>query len=178
MTSGAFKLGSIASSFAAGAILLFVTGKAHADTALALDLDYAVPLDAPDGVDWGGGFAVRLGQQLHLPLLVLTPELAFNYQAFAGGADTAVYRGLAGMRLAVGEILRPGIYGHLGFGRLVSSVPGHSDGLSYDAGAFLDFTLLPLINIGAHVAYSGLALRKSEPAFDWVTVGLHAALVF
>lgn len=119
-----------------------------------------------------------MGQQLQLPLLVLTPELVFNYQTFAGGAETSVYRGLAGVRFGVGEILRPGVYAHLGYGSMDSAYAESSDGLSYDAGAFLDFTLLPLLNIGAHAAYAGQALGGSEPAFDWVTVGLHAALVF
>jgi hypothetical protein len=157
--------------------IMLGAGQVRADTAIAADLDYGAPLE--DGSEWGAGFSIRLGQQVHLPALVLTPELVFNHQAFSGVGPTREYRGLIGLRLGVGEILRPGVYTHIGFGRLDFDSPvSPGDGLTYDAGAFLDFTLLPLVNIGAHVGYNALSPGNDAPTFEWVNVGVHGALVF
>ena len=53
-------------------------------------------------------------------------------------------------------------------------------GFSYDAGLFLDFTALPLLNIGVHAAYNRLAQKENDPdsKLQWMTIGVNAALVF
>jgi hypothetical protein len=149
---------------------------AHAKTAIAADLDYAAPIDSD--LKSGAGFAIRVGQQLHAPLVVLTPELVFSDHTFADDGPTA-YRGLAGLRLGFGEIIRPGVYGHLGFGSLSmpDPVPSHT-AFTYDAGIFLDLTILPLLDIGVHGAYNRLNAGDGVSAFEWGTIGAHAALVF
>jgi len=154
---------------------------AHAETVIAGDLDFVVPIDQPDAISSGGGFGFRLGQQLHLPALAITPEIGFNYAGFDGGVKT--YRGIAGLRLGVGEIFRPGVFAHAGIGRLSVDVPSGVPDPSYtaftfDAGVFLDFTLLPILNIGAHAAYNRQAGSDDLDAFQWAALGAHAALVF
>ena len=164
----------------AGSAALFATfageSSAHAKTMIAADLDYAAPLDSD--TKSGGGFAIRLGQQLHVPLLVLTPELEFADHTFSDNGPTA-YQGLAGLRLGFGEIIRPGLFAHIGLGSLnmPDPVPSHT-ALTYDAGAFLDLTVLPLLDIGVHGAYNRLNSGEGVAAFEWPTLGAHAALVF
>jgi hypothetical protein len=169
-------------ALAAALASLGLTSQARAETeggatVLAFDLDYAVPPNS--NTSDGLGFGVRLGRQVRLPpLLSVTPELAFTYHGFDPDGPAA-YRGLVGMRLGFGEIVRPGAFAHLGIGRVNTEAPAPSStGLGYDAGVFLDFTLLPLFNIGAHAAYNGINASDVDPNFNWVTVGAHAALVF
>lgn len=162
--------------------IFLVARSAAAETTIAGDLDYAIPIDA-NATDSGPGFGIRLGQQLHMPLIALTPEIGFTWAHFGGDFDPTVYRGLAGLRLGVGEILRPGVYAHAGIGHLSWDAPrGLPDpshtAFSFDAGAFVDFTLLPFINIGVHGAYNQLASGDYVDALKWATVGAHAALVF
>jgi hypothetical protein len=162
---------------AAGAALFALTlgaRSASASTAIAGDLDFAVPINSQ--LDSGAGFGIRLGKQLHAPLAVLTPELGFTYHGFSG---LTAYRGVAGLRLGVGEIIRPGVFAHLGVGHLTAPSPAPSStAFTYDAGAFLDFTLLPLLDIGAHAAYNHVNAKDPVGAFQWATVGVHAALIF
>jgi hypothetical protein len=156
--------------------ITFAAAPAQAATAIAGDLDYALPLDS-DEADSGGGFAIRIGQQVRLPLIALTPEIGFTYASFSEGPTA--YRGIAGLRLGVGEVLRPGVFAHLGIGRLSlpDPLPSHT-AFSYDAGVFLDFTLLPLLDIGVHGAYNRVNGKDEVSAFEWVTLGAHAALIF
>lgn len=154
---------------------------ARAETVIAGDLDYVIAINEEPDVDSGGGFGVRLGQQLDVPALVLTPEIGFTYASFGG--DAKVYRGIAGLRLGVGEILRPGVFAHAGIGRISVDVPsGITDpshtAFTFDAGAFLEFTLIPILNIGVHAAYNRQNGNDEMDAFQWATLGAHAALVF
>jgi hypothetical protein len=170
---------------AAGAVLVasLACGEhARADTVVAADLDFVVPInDESDDISSGAGFGIRLGHQLDVPAVVLTPEIGFTYASFDGGVKA--YRGVGGLRLGVGEILRPGVFAHAGIGRLSVDVPsGVPDpshtAFTFDAGAFLDFTLLPFLNIGAHAAYNRQAGSDELDAFQWASLGAHAALVF
>ncbi len=151
---------------------------AEAKTTVAGDLDYAAPIDSHANHGWGFGF--RLGQQLHLPLITVTPELGFTYHGFTGDASAHVYRGIAGLRLGVGEIFRIGPFAHLGVGRVsVSETPDYSHtAFTYDAGLFLDLTVIPFLDVGIHGAYNRIVSGGPGPTFQFATVGAHAALVF
>ena len=50
-------------------------------------------------------------------------------------------------------------------------------GLAYDFGASLEFTLLPLLDIGAELAYVNAA-APSDDRFGWIRAGLTGTLVF
>jgi hypothetical protein len=170
-------------AFCAGIALLFAltftAAPSRAETAIAADIDFAVPVDTP--AESGGGFAIRLGQELHVPLVVLTPEIAFSYHAFSGDYAPEVYRGIAGLRLGIGEVFRGGIFGHLGVGWFEIDVsgtdPSHT-AFTYDGGVMLDFTLLPLLNLGVHAAYNHVNGGDHASGFQWVSLGAHVALVF
>lgn len=166
------------SAFAA--VLACSVSVARADIMVGADLDTVIPLESP--AKTGGGFSIRIGDQLHLPMVAITPELAFNYASFSEVYGPKVYRGLVGLRLAVGEVIRPGIFAHVGFGRYDLEIPGampSGTALTYDGGISLDFTLLPLLNLGVHGAYNILAGDDGDrDRFRWLTVGAHLELVF
>jgi hypothetical protein len=157
------------------------TSTARADMTIGADLDMHVPISI-NNVNTGAGFGVRLGTELHLPLVVLNPEFAFTYASFSKDQPPTVYRGVAGARLGFGELIRFGVMAHVGFG-YVNWKPGpdnysHS-GLTYDIGIFLEFTALPLLNIGVHAAYNRMASDEGQPdPLQWLSVGLHATIVF
>jgi hypothetical protein len=146
------------------------TSKTH----IAVDFDFNSAVNAPE-VDAGGGGALRLGQELDLFLVSLTPELGGSYHSFSGDDRTKLYGGFLGGRFAVGKIIEPSLFGHVGLGRL--------DGLEtrtapmLDGGLAIDFTLLPLIDLGVHGAYNVLLQRGDAEAFKFVTLGAQAALV-
>ena len=148
------------------------------DLAIAADLDYALPVDSLG--DSGGGFGIRAGLQLHVPLLVITPEVGFTYDGFSGTGEPSISRGILGMRLGLGEIFRFGVAGHIGIAHLSADVigldPSHT-GFAYDMGIFFDFTLLPLFDIGVHAAYNHLSDDGLKPSYAWLTMGAHLALI-
>ena len=155
-------------------------GAAHASTTIAGDFDLQVPVSI-NGVGTGGGFGIRIGQELHLPLVSVNPEIGFTYASFSKDEPPKIYRGIAGLRLGVGELIRFGVLAHIGFG-YVSWESQQRDvshsGLTYDAGLFLEFTALPLLNIGVHAAYNRMAEDENQPdTLQWMSLGLHAALV-
>jgi hypothetical protein len=145
-------------------------GKTH----VALDFDFGSALDAPQTKDGGGG-ALRLGQKFDLLLVSLTPEFGGSYHAFGGNDDTKIYTGFLGGRFGVGKIVEPSIFGHLGV--------GHVQGLEtrtapvMDAGLALDFTLLPLIDLGVHGGYNVMFPRDDGSALKFFTLGAQAAIV-
>lgn len=169
-----------------GAACLVTSGIAHArdresrdndvgKTHIAVDFDVNAAVNAPE-VDAGGGGALRLGRELDLFLISLTPEIGGSYHSFGGDYDrTKVYAGFLGGRLAIGKIIEPSLFAHVGVARL--------DGLEsrtaaqLDGGLALDLTLLPLINIGVHGAYNVVLPRGNADAFRFVTLGAQAALV-
>lgn len=146
-------------------------------TQLALDLEYAIPIDQGD-VTTGAGGAIRLGSQTDLLLLSLTGEIGGSYHQFGGVPDVTAYRGFLGGRISVGKILEPGVYGHWGVGSL-SLDPGDSrTAATFDAGLFLDLTVLPLVDLGIHAGYVTLLGNDELDAFEYYVAGAHAALVF
>jgi len=143
-------------------------------THIAVDFDFGTAIDAPS-TKAGGGGALRLGQEFDLFLVSLTPEFGGSYHAFGGDDQTKLYTGFLGGRLAIGKIIEPSIFAHVGV--------GHVDGFEsrtapvMDGGLALDFTLLPLIDLGVHGAYNVMMPRDDGSALKYVTLGAHAALV-
>ncbi len=145
-------------------------------TVVAFDLNFLASLDEP-GADIGGGGAVRLGRKLDLVLVSLTPEIGGGYDRFKGDNSVGIYRGFVGGRLGLGKIIEPSVFAHIGVGRLDANLGSHT-AIAYDAGIALDLTLLPLVNLGAHASYNALLPQGVFPSFDWLSFGLHVALVF
>jgi hypothetical protein len=143
-------------------------------THIAVDFDFGTALDAPN-TKAGGGGALRLGQEFDLLLVSLIPEIGGAYHAFGGNDETRLYSGFIGGRLAIGKIVEPSVFAHLGL--------AHTKGLEnrtapiLDAGLAVDFTLLPLINLGLHAGYNAMFPRDDGSALKFVTLGAHAAIV-
>lgn len=150
-------------------------------TKAALDLDYVFV--EGESLDNGGGGAVRLGREFDAVLISITPELGARYLALNGPIDASLYGGFAGVRLSLGKVIEPGIYGHVGYGHVAfEEAPGAFDpshgAFSYDVGATLDFTLLPILDVGVHGAYNGLAGDSEFKRINWVNAGGHVSVQF
>jgi hypothetical protein len=143
-------------------------------THIAVDFDFNTAVDTP-GVKGGGGGALRLGQEFDLFLVSLTPELGGRYNSFGGDERSKLYAGFLGGRLAIGKIIEPSVFAHVGVARL--SGPESRTAPLIDGGLALDLTLLPLIDVGVHGAYNVMMPRDDGSAFKFVTLGLQAALV-
>jgi hypothetical protein len=139
---------------------------------LGVDVDYAYAISL-ESIDSGGGGALRLGSELDLILVSFIPEAYIGYHAFDAGAS--VTSGRLGGRIRIGKILEPGLYAHLGIARVTGGSAYTAP--VFDGGFTLDFTLLPLIDIGAHAAYNAVFAGDQRPAFTYATFGLHAALI-
>jgi hypothetical protein len=166
-------------SAALAAAVWSVADVARADSAatvIALDMDFAAPVTDAD-TDPGGGGALRLGRKYSLVLLSLTPEVGLGYHQFGGDSDATLYRAFVGGRIGVGKIIEPSAFVHLGIGKL-DLREGDRFSPVADAGLALDFTLLPLLNLGVHGAYNTVLPRSPHDAFGWFSAGLHAALVW
>lgn len=144
------------------------------NTNIALDFDFGAAVDQA-GAKSGGGGALRIGQELDLFLISLTPELGGGYHAFSGDDKARIYSGFLGGRLAIGKIIEPAIFAHAG----VARVEGFDSRTAptFDGGLALDFTLLPLIDLGVHGAYNVVLPRNDGSSLEFVTLGAHAALV-
>jgi opacity protein-like surface antigen len=166
---------------AVAAALLFMCGEAQAQqTVIGADLSYAAPFE--DEANTGYGVGLRFGQRVGLGVASLTGELVGDYHGFGGAMDPNVVRGMLGARFGFGGLLSPHVFAHGGIGRLggneIAGVSPTRTAFSYDLGGGLDITLLPLINVGAHVAYNRIAGNDDVDGFDWLSTGLHVELLF
>ena len=157
---------------------------------IGADLEGAVPVGVnvpgnSDTLKGGGGFKLRIGEQIRFPGIRLTPEGGFGYDhlwandALGNTFGWDMNRLFAGARLSFGNILVPVIYGHVGYGwRQTGDTnvsTSNSGGFAYDVGGALDLRIIPHFGIGAHIEYSAIDI-PFQP--QWVAAGLHADLVF
>jgi len=161
---------------AAGAFALvnLSTGAAHATTQLSLDAGGAFTPDETVGNGWG--ISGRLGHRWKLAILTLTPELSISYHKFSGLGDPRTIAGLGGVRAGIDFIVQPSVFVHAGVGN-VNAVTSHTS-IAYDFGGALDLTLLPVVDIGPHVVFSGIAGDNTYDPFTWVEVGGHITFNF
>lgn len=158
-----------------------VPHSAAADTVVGIDVNFNNAI-ADEDADSGAGVDIYFGPRLDLAILTLTTELSGGYHDFGGRFDPTVYRGLVGGRLGIGLILRPSVFAHLGVGHLrFDDVFGDGrDGrtnLAGDVGAALDFTLLPLVDLGVQGSYNILAGGDDDEPFEWLQAGIHVTFV-
>jgi hypothetical protein len=113
----------------------------------------------------------------HLPFVTLIPELVVDYQNFDSTPDRAsIVTGKLGGRIRFLEIVEPGIYAHIGVGHVSGDEQYAHTGVAFDAGLTLDLTILPLIDLGLHVAWNRV-FGGYDSGTSYSTVGAHAALV-
>ncbi|MFO0678273.1 MAG: hypothetical protein U0169_17180 [Polyangiaceae bacterium] len=156
------------------AFVLLVPGTARAQVVLAGDVNVSVAA-TPKLINTGAGGAIRLGYRVKIPLVALTPEVGGAYHHFGSSpAGEGIARGFGGARLAIGEIVKPSVFAHAGYGASVGT--GGSAAFTYDVGAALDFTALPVLDFGIHGSYASLATGGA--AIGWVDLGAQVAIVF
>jgi len=143
---------------------------------IALDFDYTTAV-SNDYIENGGGGSVRLGSEHDMLLVTLIPELSLGYHRFGGREDydAKTFTGMLGGRIRFLKIIEPGIFAHAGVGH-VSSYEPHT-GFALDAGLTLDFTLLPLIDLGVHAMWSRVYGDSDHDGLSSGTLGFHVALV-
>jgi hypothetical protein len=155
--------------------------QAAAQPAIGADAAYALPLE--DELDSGVSLGLRVGHQFDGHSAAITPELGFNYVSLSGDVAPKIYRGLAGVRFGVGNVVRPGAFAHAGFAHSkwdTATAAGDSSytAFTFDAGAFLDFTLVPYVTFGGHLAYNRVDDTDDFDSVRWATFGAHAAVIF
>lgn len=132
------------------ALSLLTAESARADSvtvALELGPEYVLN-EEPTTDDFshsGFGAALRGGYTFDTPLVDLTPELKVGFQA--PGAPKA-FSAAGGLRLNFLEGISPAVFAHAG------GLIGDVEGLVIDAGAGLDFTVIPLFDLGVFASYN------------------------
>jgi hypothetical protein len=154
---------------------------AAAESTLGVDVSFNDANDLSD--TQGAGVDVFFGPRMNLPLFDLTTEISLGFHDFGGELDPAVYRAMAGGRLALDLLIRPSVFAHLGVGhlRLNDSFGDERDGrtnLGADLGAALDLSILPAVDLGVQVSYNVVAGNDDDPSFDWMQAGAHLVFVF
>jgi hypothetical protein len=174
---GPLWVGASAAAFA----LVMWPSSAAAQTTLGVDLSFNDAVDQSD-TDAGAGIDIYFGPRLDLAILTLTTELAGGYHDFAGPFEPTVYRALAGGRLGVGVGVRASVFAHLGVGHLRydeligTDRESHTD-FAGDLGLALDFTVLPLVDVGVQGSYNMIAAGGNVDAFEWYQAGAHVIFV-
>lgn len=177
-SSARIQAGKLAGAALAFAALVCTTRPALAQNEFSVDVEAAFP--STDGVDNGWGAGARLGHEWDLVLISLTPEIGGNYHSFGGG-DASSYAVFGGGRVSIGFVLEPSAFIHAGVGHfrydtLVGDVSQTS--LAYELGLALDLTILPVIDIGAHATWAGVAGDSDIDGLNWLAVGGHITFEF
>jgi hypothetical protein len=175
MQKSRFRFVSVAAGVGSLLASVLVSAPAGAQNKLSLDVGAAFPEGGGNGDGWGAG--VRFGHEWDLAIISLTPELVFHYHDFSGANDASTVAFLGGGRVAIGFVLEPSVFVHAGVGHVDGVGISHTS-LAYDLGAALDLTMLPVIDFGPHVMWSGIAGENGAEAFSWVEVGGHVTFNF
>jgi hypothetical protein len=174
------------------ALLLLAIGDAHArdynsddqherdqrgSLVLALDFEYSSAVQS-DQLKKGGGGALRIGTQRNLDMITLIPELTLDYHNFAAHTpdNAQIIAGKLGGRIRFFKIVEPGIFAHLGVGHVFGDESYSHTGLALDAGVTLDLTVIPLLDIGLHVAWNRV-FGGHGSGVNYGIAGAHVALV-
>lgn len=176
--------------FALSLVMLAVTltpCTASADILIGAGAEVAVPLGDDLG-DHGVGFGLDafVAYILPLPFLDIAVGADGGYTWFSeGDTDFTLDIGQILGQLRVGAdlvVVKPEVFAGVGYGWLSGAgsdfVKEHG-GLSWQVGASLGFSGLPLVSLGLHAAYNEIHYDDgTEPVYQWVDVGLNAQISF
>jgi hypothetical protein len=159
------------------AALTVVGARAEAGPKLGLEGDFALPLSV-NGASEGAGGAARLGYDLSLPLIHVMPEAGLGFHKLSGAAGPSIFRGFVGGRAGFGAGVRFDGFVHIGYGSLAFA-GGSTGSPILDAGLAIDFTLLPVLDLGIHTSYN---TTLKDPGLGdpvrWLGLGAHVAIAF
>lgn len=126
----------------------------------------------------GPAAALRLGYSFQGPMVRVTPEAKFAFESPGTPRAGAL---MGGARLNFLEVVSPAVFAHAG------GLVGDIRGFVWDAGVGLDFTLIPLLDIGVYGAFYqtrgatfdfGNATWSNRDKYEWLQFGVQAALHF
>ncbi len=132
----------------------------------------------------GGGFKLRVGDQIRFPRLRFTPEVGYGFDHLFATDDATysyawdMHRLFAGARVGFGRFIVPTFYAHVGYGWRDTADPtvASASGVAFDAGFALDFHVIPHLGFGGHVEYAAIDAEPYTP--QWLALGLHADIAF
>lgn len=170
------------------ALFLTAPAEARANPTVALEFNVGVPRLPRDELSTGVGFDARVGDEVFLDPVYLTPEVTGGYVALG----STVARFGAGLRFGVRTTVAPALFIHAGYGVIsyaIASAPeaasGAVEGVAFDTGFALDFRPEMSFSAGIHVAYNGIlgitdlpAERSAFGQMHWLSLGAHAAAYF
>jgi hypothetical protein len=156
---------------------------------LAFDGEGAVPLmdrrfQSGNDLSGGGGFKLRVGDQIRFPGLRFTPEVGYGFDHLFATDNTTfsyawdMHRVFAGARIGFGHFVVPTFYAHVGYGWRDTADPtvAAASGMAFDTGFALDFHVIRHFGFGAHVEYAAIDAEPYTP--QWLALGLHADVAF
>ncbi len=159
---------------------LAIADPAHADVVVAGQVGANVVVsNFQDNTIQTAGIAtaLRVGYELEGPLLRLTPEGKIGFES-PGTPDALTIMG--GARLNLFDPISPAVFAHAG------GLVGDIEGFAWDAGLGLDFTLLPILDLGiygsfhqagsATLNFGNVALNRNS--WEWLQFGAQASLRF
>jgi hypothetical protein len=165
----------------AGAAVLAPPRTARAGIFIGAEFDAGQGIAMPTGMHAGYGFIAALGYRIGVGPLFLQPEAQGGYLTFPTdpGQSLHVARVLGGVRLGLGGIFQPAIYGHAGVGWLDPFTTGRA----LDAGLSLAFKLVPMFSFGAQAGYNVVSVADTSiqapgAATKWLSYGAHVAVDF
>jgi hypothetical protein len=165
----------------------YYEGRSRVD--LAFDGEGAVPLmdhrfQSGNDLSGGGGFKVRIGDEIRFPRIRFTPEVGYGYDHLFATDDANnayawdMHRLFAGARIGFGRFVVPTIYAHVGYGWRDTGDPtvAQASGVAFDTGFALDFHVVPHFGFGGYVEYAAIDAQPYTP--QWLALGLHADVAF
>ncbi len=161
-----------------------IPGRVKADSGVTIAAEVGADLVVSDLSDdetlhaGGPAVALRLGYSFQAPLVRFTPEAKF---AFESPGTPHAFALMGGGRLNLFEVVSPAVFAHAG------TLIGDIRGFVWDAGVGLDFTPIPLLDIGVYGAFFqtrgstfdfGNATWSNRDKYEWLQFGVQAALHF
>ncbi|MGI5864710.1 MAG: outer membrane beta-barrel protein [Myxococcales bacterium] len=139
--------------------------------------------DIPDRYSVSG----RLGYTFNPGGAKLSIEGGGAYATFSEDIPSStIYQGFGGIRIAVGDVISPGIYGHVGYGEVrlepIEGVDLFRQGLTLRAGVSLDLFATSAVVLGAHLDWNRIFLNTSFEGInfeeDWAELGIQLGFRF
>jgi hypothetical protein len=168
--------------------LLFVTATAartaYADISIGAEVGAIYTTQGSSDDHFGFGFAGRLGWDIDLSVLHLIPEIKVAYDRMPldvqttltrSDEQTNVLRPMVGLRATIGiAVIAIVGFAHVGYAApLGASEQLDANGLVYELGGGIDFTSIPVIDIGIWGAFNQ---TRSGDRYDWVSFGAQVTI--
>ena len=152
---------------AAALLAVAVASPAFAAPIVGVHTEAASPLSAEDAL--GTGFSGTVGYGFDPALVEVIPEVGATWDA-----QSRRFLPRVGGRVMVGKVVEPGVYAHAVMADGLSLAPGRA---GWDAGALLDLTAIPHLDVGVHAGVLALPGATDRPDTH-LTAGLHLGVVF